>query len=166
MLGRFYCRGIARGRAENVVAVAQPAFGVAGRLSRAGDGGAGQPRIRHRRDHQRFPGSSVWQTLGDQFEHVPWVGCGFWDLIQPSFMFMVGMSLPFSYARRFAEGQPMIKLGLHAAMRAVLLVFLGVFLASQSGSQPNYEFFNVLAQIGLGYIFCSCCGIVRRGCNC
>ena len=100
-----------------------------------------------------FPESSVWQTLGDQFEHVPWVGCGFWDLIQPSFMFMVGVSLPFSYARRFAEGQPMIKLGLHAAMRAVLLVFLGVFLASQSGSQPNYEFFNVLAQIGLGYIF-------------
>ena len=100
-----------------------------------------------------FPESSVWQTLGDQFEHVPWVGCGFWDLIQPSFMFMVGVSLPFSYARRFAEGQPMIKLGLHAAMRAVLLVFLGVFLASQSGSRPNYEFFNVLAQIGLGYIF-------------
>jgi predicted acyltransferase len=74
-------------------------------------------------------------------------------MIQPSFMFMVGVSLPFSYARRFAEGQPMTRLGLHAAARAIVLVLLGVFLASQSGNQAKYEFFNVLAQIGLGYLF-------------
>ncbi|MBC8115408.1 MAG: DUF5009 domain-containing protein, partial [Candidatus Saccharimonas sp.] len=39
---------------------------------------------------KNFPNSSLWQSLKFQFDHVPWVGCAFWDLIQPSFMFMVG----------------------------------------------------------------------------
>src|SRR3954452_15366167 len=33
----------------------------------------------------------LWDFLAYQFEHAPWVGCSFWDLIQPSFMFMVGV---------------------------------------------------------------------------
>src|SRR5687768_15508361 len=41
-----------------------------------------------------------WTTLAWWFEHVPWMGCSTWDLIQPAFMFMVGVALPFSYARR------------------------------------------------------------------
>src|SRR5687768_1769412 len=42
--------------------------------------------------------NAFWNALGYQFDHVPWVGCAFWDLIQPSFMFMVGVALPFSFA--------------------------------------------------------------------
>jgi len=49
--------------------------------------------------------SSTWKFLAYQFDHVPWVGCSFWDLIQPSFMFMVGVAIPFSYASRQAKGQ-------------------------------------------------------------
>jgi predicted acyltransferase len=102
---------------------------------------------------KNFPDNSVWQFLGFQFEHVPWVGCAFWDLIQPSFMFMVGVSLPFSYARRFEQGQATTQLALHALWRALILVALGVFLSSQSGDRPNFVFVNVLSQIGLGYFF-------------
>ena len=43
--------------------------------------------------------------LAYQFDHVAWAGCGFWDLIQPSFMFLVGVSLPFSYSRRERDGE-------------------------------------------------------------
>lgn len=100
-----------------------------------------------------FPDNASWQAVGYQFEHVPWVGCSFWDLIQPSFMFMVGVSLPFSYASRLGHGQAWWQLGLHAAFRALLLIFLGVFLMSQKGDQPTYVFVNVLTQIGLGYVF-------------
>ena len=34
------------------------------------------------------------------FDHVPWQGGVFWDMIQPSFMFMVGVAMPFALARR------------------------------------------------------------------
>src|SRR5207237_2672408 len=33
----------------------------------------------------------LWRFLAYQFEHVAWTGCAFWDLIHPSFMFMVGV---------------------------------------------------------------------------
>src|SRR3954468_6508526 len=51
------------------------------------------------------PSRWFWENLSYQFDHVAWGGCAFWDLIQPSFMFMVGVALPFSVARRETEGQ-------------------------------------------------------------
>jgi predicted acyltransferase len=53
---------------------------------------------------KKFPDSGFWTFLGYQFEHVPWSGCGaFWDLIQPAFLFMVGVAIPYSYASRKAS---------------------------------------------------------------
>ena len=43
----------------------------------------------------------------------------------------------------------------HAVYRAIVLVMLGVFLYSNGRNQTNFVFKNVLAQIGLGYIFVS-----------
>ena len=37
------------------------------------------------------PDSGLWRAIYYQFEHVDWTGGGYWDLIQPSFMFMVGV---------------------------------------------------------------------------
>jgi predicted acyltransferase len=54
---------------------------------------------------QDDPLYSVWQFLGFHTDHVAWVGGGFWDMIQPSFMFMVGVAIPYSYASRKAKGQ-------------------------------------------------------------
>jgi predicted acyltransferase len=98
-----------------------------------------------------FPSSAVWQFLGYQSDHVGWVGCGFWDLIQPSFMFMVGVAMPFSFASRAAKGASRWDNVLHVAFRSVLLIILGVFLSSNGAHQTNYTFVNVLTQIGLGY---------------
>jgi heparan-alpha-glucosaminide N-acetyltransferase len=102
---------------------------------------------------KKFPESSFWQTLGYQFEHVPWVGCAFWDLIQPSFMFMVGVAMPYSLAKRRSEGGAFAGLLGHTIVRAMVLVLLGVFLSSMSSKQTNFAFMNVLTQIGLGYFF-------------
>ena len=41
------------------------------------------------------PDSTFWQAVNYQFSHAQWVGCSYWDLIQPSFMFMVGVSMAF-----------------------------------------------------------------------
>src|SRR5262249_47967928 len=77
----------------------------------------------------------------------------FWDLIQPSFMFLVGVSMPFSYRRRRARGDSWLRLLGHAVNRSVILVLLAVFLSSNGGSHTDFSFINVLAQIGLGYTF-------------
>ena len=46
-----------------------------------------------------------WDRLVFHTDHVPWVGCGLWDMIQPSFMFLVGTALAFSVASRRAKEQ-------------------------------------------------------------
>ena len=102
----------------------------------------------------RFPVSPTWRTIGHQLDHVPWRGGGFWDLIQPSFMFMVGVAMPFSYASRRARGESWSRLFGHALVRSLILIALGVFLSSvgEKVKQTNYTFVNVLSQIGLGYM--------------
>ena len=100
-----------------------------------------------------WPG--LWHFLAYQFDHVQWVGCSLWDLIQPSFMFIVGAAMPFSEARRDALGQSKPRRLAHAAFRSLLLVLLGVFLMSNGKSYTitHWSFVNVLTQIGLGYFF-------------
>jgi heparan-alpha-glucosaminide N-acetyltransferase len=93
----------------------------------------------------------LWRTLAYQFDHVAWGGCAFWDLIQPSFMFMVGVALPFSAARRAAEGDSAAARWFHTLLRSFVLVALGVFLSSNGAAQTNFTYVNVLTQIGLGY---------------
>ena len=95
----------------------------------------------------------LWQTLAYQFDHVAWTGCAFWDLIQPSFMFMVGVSMPFSNARRAKDGQSVTWRFVHVLFRSAVLVGLGVFLSSNGAPLTNFTFVNVLTQIGLGYPF-------------
>jgi predicted acyltransferase len=112
---------------------------------------------------EHLPASQVWNFLGYQFDHVPWIGCSFWDLIQPSFMFMVGVALPYSFASRRARGDSYRKMLAHAIVRSLILILLAVFLSSPlqlsrgtpapQGPLTNWIFVNVLAQIGLGYVF-------------
>jgi predicted acyltransferase len=84
---------------------------------------------------------------------VEWVGCSLWDLIQPAFMFMVGVALPFSVANRKYRWQAFGAMALLAVWRGVFLVLLAVFLTSAWGTRTDWSFPNVLAQIGLGYPF-------------
>lgn len=97
--------------------------------------------------------SAEFQRLAFYFEHVPWVGCSFWDLIQPSFMFMVGVSMAYSYAKRKKLGHSWGRMALHAGIRSIVLILLGIALSSNSSSSTNFTFVNVLTQIGLGYFF-------------
>ncbi len=101
----------------------------------------------------KLPGNAFWAFLGRHQSHVEWTGCSLHDLIQPSFSFLVGVALPFSLLRRKAEGQPEWQRTLHAFWRALLLVFLGVFLRSVGSEHPNWTFEDTLSQIGLGYGF-------------
>ncbi len=100
-----------------------------------------------------------WQAIAVHFDHPKWLSVfnkysvSFWDLIQPSFMFMVGAAMPFSNQRRESNGQGLFERTLHAILRSVALVLLGVFLSSMGHEKTLWIFPNVLCQIGLGYFF-------------
>ena len=100
---------------------------------------------------KHFPDSAVWRCLAFHTSHATWVGGGAWDMIQPAFMFMVGVALPYSYARRMLAGHSFARLFSHALWRAAVLVAIAVFLASKNAQQTVFLFTNVLGQIGRGY---------------
>ncbi len=111
-------------------------------------------------NRQMGPDAPAWlQTLSFHVTHPEWLshfsllGFSLWDLIQPSFMFIVGVSMPWSYGKRAELGHSFARRAAHAWKRALLLVALGVFLQSLNQSETNWTFVNVLSQIGLGYGF-------------
>jgi len=104
------------------------------------------------RNNPSVQSGTLMKFLAYQFEHVEWVGCSFWDLIQPSFMFMVGVAMAYSYTKRASMGDSWGTMLRHAIGRAFILVALAIFLSSD-GTMTTFIFTNVLAQIGLGYPF-------------
>ena len=106
-----------------------------------------------------YPENDVMQWLKFNTTHPKWssqyrlVGFSLWDMIQPAFMFMVGVSMPYSYRQRKAIGDSYLKRLAHAWTRSLILVLLGVALQSMGKPQTNWLFTNVLSQIGLGYGF-------------
>ena len=87
------------------------------------------------------------------FEHVDWTGAVFWDLIQPSFMFMVGVAMPFALARRTAQGATFRQNFGHVAIRALKLILLSQFLIIVSDHEMRFQLINVLSQIAFTYFF-------------
>lgn len=107
-----------------------------------------------------FGESPLWTELGSQFSHVPWVGCHLWDLIQPSFMFLVGAAIPFSYALRVQRGESATKIRVHTAYRACVLLLLNILYTSNGKPHTVFDFHSILAQIALSYVFAF--GLVGR----
>src|SRR5213594_1378966 len=100
-----------------------------------------------------FPHSAFWGLIAYNTEHVEWQGCSLHDLIQPAFSFLVGAALPFSIASRKSKGESFGRMLGHAVRRALLLIFLGIFLRSLGSRQTYFTFEDRLTQIGLGYVF-------------
>ena len=61
--------------------------------------------------------------------HAVWHGCTFTDLIFPFFLFMVGVSTTFSFARRLAGGDSRIPLMKQIFRRTLILFGIGLLLA-------------------------------------
>lgn len=98
-----------------------------------------------------YPDSNFFAWLKFHTSHVEWVGCSLHDLIQPSFSFLVGVSLPFSINSRRRKGSSYGSMFLHAVWRGLLLVALGIMLRSLGKPTTDYRFDDTLTQIGLGY---------------
>lgn len=98
-----------------------------------------------------FDGSFM-HFLGTQFSHHEWHGLHFWDLIQPFFMFIVGVSIPFAVANRLKKGEAGKTITLHAIKRSLLLLFFGWALYCIEPGMIVWRFQNVLAQLSVTYL--------------
>jgi len=87
-----------------------------------------------------------------QLHHHPWNGLRFWDLIQPFFMFIVGLSLPFAVNGRLKKGATQKKILRHVVKRSVILLVLGWALYCIGPGRITFRFQNVLAQIAFTYL--------------
>ncbi|RAV27955.1 DUF5009 domain-containing protein [Sinomicrobium soli] len=90
--------------------------------------------------------NTVFSGMSEQLIHHPWHGLRFWDLIQPFFMFIVGVAMPFSLRKRLATGsqQAVTK---HILKRCFLLFLFGVLLHCVYSHTLVWELWNVLVQL-------------------
>jgi len=49
-------------------------------------------------------GDPTYGRIASRFEHEPWEWISFWDLVQPGFMYIVGVAMPFALAIRTQRG--------------------------------------------------------------
>ncbi len=98
-----------------------------------------------------FQGSLI-EHIGMQFHHHPWNGLRFWDLVQPFFMFIVGVAMPFSFAKRYERGDSWSQTFRHALKRSFLLLFFGWALYCIGPGRLTFELWNVLAQLSFTYL--------------
>lgn len=90
-------------------------------------------------------------VIGKQFHHHPWNGLRSWDLVQPFFMFIVGVAMPFSFGRRWARGDTWAQTFRHALQRSFLLFFLGWALYCIGPGRLTFELWNVLTQLSFTF---------------
>ena len=92
--------------------------------------------------------------IANQFDHMPWEWITFWYVIQPAFMFMVGVAMPFAMARRKEQGATERQLFWHVTARSLRLILMSQILMSIASSKMHFQLINVLAQIGITYFLC------------
>jgi predicted acyltransferase len=95
----------------------------------------------------------TWNSIYPQLEHAQWNGWTFTDWIFPFFLWIVGVAMTLSFAKRVEQGADKNRLLLHVLRRAAIIFGLGLFL-------NGFPFFNlstiripgVLQRIALCYL--------------
>ncbi len=94
------------------------------------------------------------ELVANQFEHKPWGGAVFYDLIMPAFLFMVGVAMPYSLGRRMERGERFPALVKQSALRGFRLLLISQILLSIALSRPHLQFHNVLTQVAVTSFLC------------
>jgi len=103
------------------------------------------------------------RVLDAQFEHVPWDGFHFYDLIFPLFLFVVGVVLPFSLTRRMEEGADRRQLFRHIIQRFLLLFLFGLCYGGLLDFNIQHlRIPGVLQRIALAYLFAGLAVIITK----
>jgi len=101
-------------------------------------------------------GLPFFNALSMQMQHSQWTGFRFYDLIMPLFLFMVGMSIPFSLSKRMEGGESHKHIYLHTFKRAAILFVLGMVCQCNLLAFDISKLFiihDTLQSIAIGYTF-------------
>jgi len=84
---------------------------------------------------------------------VPWDGLNFMDTVFPTFLFLAGVTFPFSAAKSRERGATDLQIGLKALRRCALLILLGLI---HDGPLLRFDFAHlrinsVLGRVGFGW---------------
>lgn len=90
---------------------------------------------------------SVFHGFMQQFFHHPWNGLHFWDLIQPGFMFMAGVSMAYSLRKQKQLGYTWNTSFKKTLRRSAWLFFWGVLDYAVRKSGLSFELWDVLTQL-------------------
>lgn len=93
--------------------------------------------------------------LTNQLTHSTWVGFSCWDNIMPLFMFMSGITIPFSMSRYKRDNKVDNKFYYRLAKRIFILFFLGWVIQGNllAFDIRNFHVFaNTLQSIAIGYL--------------
>ena len=102
-----------------------------------------------------FPGT-VLEWWGGQMHHAAWDGFTFYDLVFPLFLFLAGVSFPFSLAKQRALGKSNLSISKKVVYRGLMLVFLGmVYNGLLRFDFAELRYASVLGRIGLAWMFAS-----------
>ncbi|WP_128545152.1 acyltransferase family protein [Larkinella soli] len=101
-----------------------------------------------------FPGDGdhVYHPL----QHTRWNGLSFTDLIAPTFLFIIGVSIAFAYSRRLASGEPKGGMVRKIVVRSLKIFAVGMFL----NLLPDFNFADLrwtgtLHRIALVFLLCA-----------
>jgi len=109
--------------------------------------------------------SDITAVIDTQLNHAPWEGFQFEDLIMPLFMFIVGVVMPYSFAKRLGRGHSKGRLFAHVLFRAVVLFVLGMVA---QGRLLDFDlsrlhiYCNTLQAIAAGYVIAAAALLALR----
>lgn len=96
-----------------------------------------------------------------QFDHCAWNGLHFYDCIFPLFLFISGVTFPFSYARQRERGDSTARILLKILRRAVILFLMGAMLWTTidgvveknilSFEWSTFRVWSVIGRIGIAW---------------
>lgn len=93
--------------------------------------------------------------INEQLNHVEWFGFHFYDIIMPLFLFLVGISMVYSYRKRLSAEKSDIPLWKHTIKRIAILWLLGMIVQGNLLSYDINKFLfysNTLQAIACGYL--------------
>ena len=98
--------------------------------------------------------SGTWMdVVAPQLGHPTWHGFTAYDLIFPLFLFIAGVSFPFSFNKQLEHGQSLSRIRLRIVRRGLTLVVLGmVYNGLLNLDFENIRVASVLGRIGLAWM--------------
>ncbi len=116
----------------------------------------------------------AFEWMSEQLHHTAWNGITFYDMIFPLFLFIAGMSMPFSMQKKVSESYVAspnelpnsVKIPLYKTMlkRTIILIFLGCVVNGlfKFNGYEHTRIASVLGRIGLAWFFA---GIIYLNAN-